>query len=108
MGSFRIFIWSYLVLKNHGNIIFFLWAGGEKGQAAFPPLVLLRGTEGVEKRSRKDDRKRAGEGRPLGRNGGGGFSTSAGTWPNTSIANSKIYSAVFLRDRPIFLGSVME
>jgi len=91
------------VLKNHGSIIFFV--GRErKGQAAFPPLVLLRGFEGVENRSRKDDRKRSGEGRPLGRNVGGGFSTSAATWPNTSIANSKIYSAFFLRDKPIFFG----
>ena len=50
--------------------IFKFFVGRErKGQAAFSPLVLLRGSEGVEKPERKDDRKRAGEGRPLGRNG---------------------------------------
>ena len=52
----------------------------KKGQAAFLPLVLLRGSEGVAKLKRKDYRMRTGEACPLGRIGVEGFSTSAGAW----------------------------
>lgn len=48
-------------------------------------LVFMRGAEGVEKPETESDRKRTGEGRPLGRLGGGGFPTSAGTRENIKM-----------------------
>jgi hypothetical protein len=56
----------------------FLWAGGEKFKRFFRRLGFCAAPRGLKNRRRKDDRKRAGEGRPLGRIVGGGFSTSAG------------------------------
>jgi hypothetical protein len=35
-------------LRNHGKILLFV-VREKKGQAVFSPLVLLRGSEGVEK-----------------------------------------------------------
>tara|TARA_R110002051_G_C8404957_1_gene449153 strand:+ start:123 stop:281 length:159 start_codon:yes stop_codon:yes gene_type:complete len=51
MGAVRRFFWSNMVFEKsriNGNI-HFLVGRGRKGRAVFSPLVLLRGSEGVEK-----------------------------------------------------------
>ncbi len=77
MRPIEEFNWSDMVFKKekrYENIKVFC-GQGEKGQAVFLPLVLLCGHEGVVQNwRRKDDRKRAGEGRLLGRIGVKGFS----------------------------------
>ena len=55
---------------------------GKKGQVVFHRLCFSAVPRGLKNRTWKDDRKWTEDSRPLGRNGGGGFSTSAGAGNN--------------------------
>jgi len=62
------------------NIEVFCGQGEKRASGFFYRLYFCAVPRMLKNRRRKDDRKRTGEGRPLGRNRDAGFSTSAGTW----------------------------
>lgn len=64
--------WSNMVFKKWEELrqcSSFLWVGRKKGKRHFAACAFARPRGGLAKPERKDERKRADEGRPLGRIG---------------------------------------